>query len=56
MHCVAHTLQLTVIDSLKDPSITKLLDNVRCLVRMLRNQTYLYMIKKENLNMPILDC
>lgn len=56
MRCIAHTLQLAVIESFKDPSIIKLLDRVRCLVRKLRNQTYLYLIKKKNLNMLILDC
>lgn len=34
----------------------KLLNKVRILVRKLRNQTYIYLIKKEKLKLPILDC
>jgi len=53
---VAHTLQLAVIDSLKDCGIEKILNKVRTLVKKLRNQTYIYIIKKEKLKSPILDC
>ncbi|KAE9523319.1 hypothetical protein AGLY_016267 [Aphis glycines] len=56
IRCVAHTLQLAVIDTLKHNSIDKLLNKVRLLVRKLRNQTYIYLIKKEKLKLPILDC
>lgn len=42
MRCVAHTLQLTVFDTLKDSNITNILSKVRALVRKLRNQTYIY--------------
>ncbi|XP_060859754.1 uncharacterized protein LOC132936957 [Metopolophium dirhodum] len=56
IRCVAHTLQLAVIDSLKDGGVDKLLNKVRILVRKLRNQTYIYLIKKEKLKLPILDC
>lgn len=45
-----------MIDSLKDSGIEKLLNKVRVLVRKLRNQTYIYLLKKENLKSPILDC
>lgn len=53
---MAHTLQLAVIDSLKDSGIEKILNKVRSLVKKLRNQTYIYIIKKEKLKFPILDC
>lgn len=56
IRCVAHTLQLAVLDSLKDNTIQKLLNKVRGLVRKLRNQNYVYLIKKEKLKTPILDC
>ncbi|XP_050054537.1 uncharacterized protein LOC126549442 [Aphis gossypii] len=56
IRCVAHTLQLAVLDSLKDNTIQKLLNKVRALVRKLRNQNYVYLIKKEKLKTPILDC
>ncbi|XP_050059928.1 uncharacterized protein LOC126551173 [Aphis gossypii] len=56
IRCVAHTLQLAVLDTLKHNSIDKLLNKVRSLVRKLRNQTYIYLIKKEKLKLPILDC
>lgn len=56
MRCVSHTLQLAVIDSLKEDGISTTLNKVRALVRKLRNQTYMYLIKKENLKAPILDC
>lgn len=44
------------MDSLKDSAINNLLNKVRVLVRKLRNQTFLYIIKKEKLKIPILDC
>lgn len=53
---MAHTLHLAVIDSLKDSGIEKILNKVRTLVKKLRNQTYIYIIKKEKLKSPILDC
>ncbi|XP_022161880.1 uncharacterized protein LOC111027772 [Myzus persicae] len=56
IRCVAHTLQLAVLDTLKHNSIDKLLSKVRILVRKLRNQTYIYLIKKEQLKLPILEC
>ncbi|XP_060868553.1 uncharacterized protein LOC132943531 isoform X2 [Metopolophium dirhodum] len=56
MRCVAHTLQLAVFDTLKDSNITNILTKVRALVRKLRNQTYIFILKKEGLKMPILDC
>ncbi|XP_022170580.1 uncharacterized protein LOC111033930, partial [Myzus persicae] len=52
IRCVAHTLQLAVIDSLKGSTVEKLLNKVRILVKKLRNQTYLYLIKKEKLKSP----
>jgi len=54
--CVAHTLQLAVLDSLKDFAINNLLNKVRALVRKLHSQTFQYIIKKEKLKIPILDC
>jgi len=56
VRCVAHTLQLAVMDSLKDLAINHLLNKVRALVRKLRSQTFQYIIKKEKLKVPILDC
>jgi len=47
---------LAVLDSLKDNTIQKLLNKVRAFVRKLRNQNYMYLIKKEKLKTPILDC
>lgn len=55
MRCVSHTLQLAVIDSLKENSVTTVLNKVT-LVQKMRNQTYMYLIKKEKLNILILDC
>jgi len=56
MRCVSHTLQLAVIDCLKEASVNAVLNKVRALVKKLRNQTYMYLIKKEKLKTPILDC
>lgn len=53
---MAHTLQLAVIDCLKDDGIFEVLNKVRYLAKRLRNQTYSYLIKKEKLKLPILDC
>ncbi|KAE9521652.1 hypothetical protein AGLY_017948 [Aphis glycines] len=44
------------IFDLKDNTIQKLLNKVRALVRKLRNQNYVYLIEKEKLKTPILDC
>jgi len=49
-------LQLAVIDCLKDDDITGVLNKVRFLAKRLRNQTYSYLIKKEKLKLPLLDC
>lgn len=56
MRCVSHTLQLAVIDSLKEASVCTILNKVRALVKKLRNQTYMYLIKKEKLKTLFLDC
>ena len=48
MRCVAHTLQLAVFDTLKDSNIINILTKVRALVRKLRNQTYIYILKKKD--------
>lgn len=53
---MAHTLQLAVMDCLKDDGIFEVLNKVRYLAKRLRNQTYSYLIKKEKLKLPILDC
>lgn len=47
---------MAVIDCLKDDDVTRVLNKVRCLAKRLRNQTYSYLIKKEKLKLPILDC
>ncbi|XP_060843783.1 uncharacterized protein LOC132923826, partial [Rhopalosiphum padi] len=49
VRCVAHTLQLAVLDSLKDNGIEKLLNKVRSLIKKLRNQTYIYIYKKRKI-------
>lgn len=56
MRCVSHTLQLAVIDCLRESSVSAILNKVRGLVKKLRNQTYIYLIKKEKLKTPVLDC
>lgn len=56
LRCVSHTLLLAVIDCLKEASVCAILNKVRALVKKLRNQTYMYLIKKEKLKTPILDC
>jgi len=56
IRCVAHTLQLVVIESLKDNGVDKLLNKVFILVWKLHNQTFIYFIKKEKLKLSILDC
>lgn len=48
IRCVAHTLQLAVTDGLKNIAVEKLLNQVRVLVKKLRNQTYFNLMKKEN--------
>ena len=50
MRCAAHTLQLAVEGSLsKDKSVTTLILKARHIIKKLQTQTYLYMIKNQNL-------
>ncbi|XP_031330371.1 uncharacterized protein LOC116161229 [Photinus pyralis] len=57
MRCAAHTLQLAVEGALsKDKSVAALILKARHIIKKLRTQTYLYMIKKQNLKKPVIDC
>ncbi|EFN68823.1 Zinc finger BED domain-containing protein 4 [Camponotus floridanus] len=58
VRCAAHTLQLAVDDALKNVNkgILSLIKKVRRVVKKLRTQTILYMLKKQNLKKPIIDC
>ncbi|XP_067213908.1 uncharacterized protein [Linepithema humile] len=58
VRCAAHILQLVVDDVFKnaDKGISSLIQKARRLVKKLRTQTFLYMLKKQNLKKPIIDC
>uniref|UniRef100_A0A6P7GQJ3 Uncharacterized protein LOC114345562 n=1 Tax=Diabrotica virgifera virgifera TaxID=50390 RepID=A0A6P7GQJ3_DIAVI len=57
MICAAHTLQLAIQDALsQDKQIGKVILDARRVVRVLRTQTFLYMLRKQNLKKPIIDC
>lgn len=59
MRCAAHTLQLAIEDSIKDKDLVNestVINKSRKLVKKLRTQTLLYVIKSENLKKPTLDC
>lgn len=58
VRCAAHTLQLVVDDAFKNAAkgISSLIQKARRLVKKLRTQTFLYMLKKQNLKKPIIDC
>ncbi|XP_018406377.1 PREDICTED: zinc finger BED domain-containing protein 4-like, partial [Cyphomyrmex costatus] len=58
VRCAAHTLQLVVDDALKNTTkgISLLIKKARRLVKKLRTSTFLYMLKKQNLKKPIIDC
>lgn len=58
VRCAAHTLQLAVNDALQNAAagISSLIKKARKIVKKLRTQTFLYMLKKQNLKKPIIDC
>ncbi|XP_029167403.1 uncharacterized protein LOC114937896, partial [Nylanderia fulva] len=57
IRCAAHTLQLAVDDALKRTKATlHLISKARNLVKKLRTQTFIYLIKKQNLKKPVIDC
>ncbi|XP_018376455.1 PREDICTED: uncharacterized protein LOC108769763 [Trachymyrmex cornetzi] len=57
IRCAAHTLQLAVDDALKRAkSISQLILKARNLAKKLRTQTFIYLIRKQNLKKPTLDC
>lgn len=57
IRCSAHTLQLAVDDALKrTKTISHLISRARNLAKKLRTQTFIYLIKKQNLKKPIIDC
>lgn len=57
IRCAAHTLQLAVDDALKRTKhVSCLISKARNLIKKLRSQTLIYLIKKQNLKKPIIDC
>jgi hypothetical protein len=54
--CAAHTLQLAVLDALKLGSVERLINRVRELMKILKNQTYMIILRREKRKKPILDC
>lgn len=56
VRCGAHTLQLCVLDVIKVLEIKNKLDTIRSIVKKLRTQSYLNILKTSNYKKPIIDC
>lgn len=57
IRCAAHTLQLAINDALKKIKvISHLISKARNLTKKLRTQTFIYLIRKQNLKKPTIDC
>ncbi|KAM7306571.1 uncharacterized protein ISCGN_010274 [Ixodes scapularis] len=56
MRCAAHTLQLAVHDTLKEPTLADFIKKSRTLSKKLRSQTIMSLIRKLKLKKPVIDC
>lgn len=56
VRCGAHTLQLCVYDVIKNAEIKMKLDKCRSVVKKLRTQNYLIILKNGRYKKPLLDC
>lgn len=56
IRCAAHTLQLTIGDIMKDLLFKETLEKARQVVKKLRTNTVLNLLKIEKFRKPILDC
>ncbi|XP_018574395.1 uncharacterized protein LOC108913338 [Anoplophora glabripennis] len=57
MRCAAHTLQLAVENAMKqDEEVKNLILEARKIVKILRTQTYIYMLRKQKFKKPFIDC
>ncbi|KAL1480366.1 hypothetical protein MTO96_034727 [Rhipicephalus appendiculatus] len=56
IRCAAHTLQLAVSDAVKDSCSNTLVAQCRALVKKLRVQSAMGLIRKLGLRKPIIDC
>ena len=54
IRCGAHTLQLAILDSLKE--VHEIINHARNLVKKLRTPSYIYIIKQRKMCVPPLDC
>lgn len=55
VRCRTHTLLLCVNDAMKSTDIKEKLDIIRSIVKKLRTQTYLNLLKTGDCKMPVLD-
>ena len=56
IRCGAHTLHLCVMDVLKTDNIKEKIGRFRMIVKKLKTQTYLNLLKTTSFKMPLLDC
>ena len=56
INCCAHTIQLAVQDALKCTSATELLKVARSIVKQLKCQNLMMILRQTKSKMPILDC
>lgn len=56
LRCAAHTLQLSVLDALKDLETTRVINKARTLCRKLRSPTITLILIRLGRRKPVLDC
>lgn len=56
IRCGSHTLQLCVNDVLKHENVKEKIDTLRHIVKKLRTQTYINILKNSDLKRPVIDC
>jgi len=52
--CAAHTLQLAVLDALKLAPVDRLINRAREVMKILKNQTFMILLRREKRKKPML--
>ena len=54
--CAAHTLQLAVLDAMKLAPVDRLINRAREVMKILKNQTFMILLRREKRKKPMLYC
>jgi hypothetical protein len=54
--CASHTLQLAILDVVNNQTVQKMLNKFRSVIKHLRNQIMMSILRLQQLKKPILDC